>query len=359
MVLGGCAWFMGIGPDEERNMSRDVEFSIILPVCHGGRFLQAALKSIAGLDFPREKFEVLLAGSEADHELTQFVESAPAGRNIDLKLSTATASKAAQLNAAISMARGRIFVFADDDCVFFPDWLEKIGRVFKEMPEIGAVGGVDRTAQDEPPFNIAIDYVLNSFVGTGGLRRGRGLKVGKYYPKLWNMAIRRDVAHSISTGLGPHGRRQVFNEKLEVHEDVELIDRIERTGKRIVFAPEITVMHSRDTTLRSFTVRSFKMAQISRRVGVHALPHSFLSVFAVGFIALAAASTGMEPLRPALALGCVLYGAILLVSGIGGLFRSGLPSMLVYVPIVLAALHFSRGLGYLWSSRYRPAASGL
>ena len=60
------------------------------------------------------------------------------------------------------------------------------------------ITGLDRTGTNEPTFNIALDYVLNSFAGTGGLRSKKGPRVGKYYPKLWNMAILREVALGVS-----------------------------------------------------------------------------------------------------------------------------------------------------------------
>ena len=57
------------------------------------------------------------------------------------------------------------------------------------------------------------------------------------------MAILREVALSVAI-KSLDGSSQVFNETLDVHEDVELIDRIEKTGKRIVYAPDVIVMHS-------------------------------------------------------------------------------------------------------------------
>ena len=332
-------------------MSKEIKFSVILPICHGGSFLTNALRSLGRMEFPRESFEVLFAGPDNDEDLRHAVESESARTNITMKyIGAVQSNRSAQLNAAISQAKGHILVFADDDCVFLPDWLHRLGDVFERENNIGVVGGIDRAGTNEPPLNIALDYVLNSFAGTGGLRRSQGPRVGKYYPKLWNMAILREVALDVMI-RSQGGKSQVFNEALDVHEDVELIDRIEKRGKRIVYAPDVIVMHSRDTTLKSFTCRSFNMARTSRSIGVHRLPHISLTAFVLCVIALTFASIVSEPPRIVLAVVSAIYIVMLMVSALGGFMRSRQLAVGMYVPLLLIALHFSRGLGYLFPWR--------
>jgi len=332
-------------------MDRQIKFSVIVPICHGGNFLKDALKSLGKLAFPLESFEILFAGPDNDEDLRHAVETESARTSVTMKyIGAVLSNRSARLNAAISQARGHILVFADDDCVFFPDWLDRLSDVFGRETNIGVVGGLDRAGTNEPPFNTALDYVLNSFLGTGGLRRSQGPMVGKYYPKLWNMAMLYEVALGVAIRR-PEGPPQVFSEALDVHEDVELIDRIEKTGKRIIYAPEVIVIHSRDTTLPAFTRRSFNMARTSRSVGVHRLPHMSLAAFAVGMIALITASIVSEPLRIVLAGVSSLYITLLLVSALEGFLKTRRVAVVMYVPLLLTALHFSRGLGYLFPWR--------
>jgi GT2 family glycosyltransferase len=332
-------------------MNSEIKFSVILPICHGGNFLKNALKSLGKLEFPRERFEVLFAGPDNDEDLRHAVEAESARTNVTMKyIGAVQSNRSAQLNAAISQARGQILVFADDDCTFLPDWLHRMDNVLERETNIGVIGGLDRTGANEPPFNMALDYVLNSFLGTGGLRRRQGPRVGKYYPKLWNMAISREVALGVAI-KSREGLSHVFDETLEVHEDVELIDRIEKTGKRIIYAPDLIVMHSRDTSLPSFTGRSFNMARTSRSVGVHRLPHIALAAFAISMIALTIASIVSEPLRVVFAGASALYITLLLTSAVIGFVRTRQVAVVKHVPLLLIALHFSRGLGYLFPWR--------
>jgi len=328
-------------------LNKEMKFTVILPICHGGKFLENALDSLAKLEFSPEHFEVLLAGPDYDEKLQHMLAAKSADTGIHFNyIRGPQSNRSALLNAAISQARGRIFVFTDDDCTFPQDWLTRFSGVFARELNIGVVGGLDRTAKDEPALNVALDYVLNSFLGTGGLRR-RGSGVGKYYPKLWNMAVPRETALSLALDH-EEGLYQVFDESLDVHEDVALIDRIEKAGKRIVFSPEVFVTHSRDTTLRTFTRRSFNMARTSRSIGVHRLPHFSLAFFALGMIILTAAAIFFRPIRTVSAAAIIIYAAILLLGGLGGYIRTRRLSVFFYIPVLFVAQHFSRGLGYLF-----------
>jgi len=307
---------------------------------------------LGALEFSREGFEVIVAGQDNDHELCQKIESGRGDRNYTLNyITVAGSNRSAQLNEAILQANGRILVFTDDDCIFPRDWLEKLAQVFEREANIGVVGGKDRTGTDEPSLNVALDYVLHSFLGTGGLRR-KGSLIGKYYPKLWNMAIPREVALGVACRSGA-GKLQVFDETLDVHEDVEITDRIEKSGKRIIYAPGVEVLHARDTTLRSFATRSFNMARTSRSVGVHRLPHILLATFTLGLLALAFASFISRSIGTLFAAVCSAYLIILLISGFGAYIRTGRAALFFYVPVLLTVQHFSRGLGYLFPWRGR------
>src|SRR3989337_59626 len=106
-------------------MIEEIKFSLILPVGHGGSFLRNALKSLHQMDFPQDQFEVLVVGTDGDEESYKNVkdESDMAGFNI-LYISCSNSNNSVKLNTACARARGLLLVFADDDCIFFQDWLQ-------------------------------------------------------------------------------------------------------------------------------------------------------------------------------------------------------------------------------------------
>lgn len=328
-------------------MTGELEFSVILPVCHSGRFLRAALASLRLSALAPGRFEVLVAGTEEDLESCRIVETASAGAEFDLTyVGCVSASRSALLNAACAVARGRFLAFADDDCTFPPEWLSSLLEALQSSPDAGVVGGPDEFCDTREAFGLALDRVLNSFMGTGGCRRGAGAKVGKYYPKLWNMAVPRDVALSVSVRT-EGGASEVFNESLAVHEDVELAERIERAGKRIVFAPRARLTHCRDTTFGSFVHRNFDIARTCRALGVHRLPHMVLAAVLIGVSAVAVLSPFSGAARIVLCVCAATYAASVLGTALSAVRRTRDLRMLVLVPLLLGGLHVARGLGYL------------
>jgi GT2 family glycosyltransferase len=293
-------------------MSSDLHFSIILPVCHGGELLRAAMDSIRKLDYPPEQFEVIVKDET---------------------------NRSAALNAACGEARGKWLAFADDDCVLWPDWLKALRAVTEREPDAGMIGGVDELVTDGSAFDLALDSVLNSFWGTGGLRRGAGVRAGRYYPRLWNMAIARDAIVPMLP--------RVFDESLDVHEDVELAERIRRAGRRIVFAPDWRVGHRRDTNYGSFVRRNFGMARVAGRTGIHRLPHTVLAACVIGALLFVPGSLFIAPLQPVLMFTAGVYGAVLLFCAVVGFVRARKLKVLAIIPALLVSCHFARGAGYL------------
>lgn len=286
-----------------------MEFSVIVPVVHGGRFLEETLGSLRALDYPADEFEVLPAEG---------------------------ASRGAALNAACRRARGRVLVFTDDDCIVPRDWLRVLRAALARDRNVGVIGGRDELAPAGSAFDRAMDFVLNSFLGTGNLRHGDRRGAGRYYPKLWCMAVPREAAAAVEDGQG-----LLFDEKLPLGEDMDLAARVERAGSRIAYAPEWVVAHHRETTWGSFARRSFLSGRVSRALGLQALPHALLSVLAVALF-----------WPPSL----LAYLAVLAAEGVRALIVTGSAAAAALVPGLLATCHVARALGWL-SGRFRGRIS--
>jgi hypothetical protein len=249
------------------------------------------------------------------------------------------------LNEACRVARGNVLVFADDDCVFMEGWLENLKEVMNREPDIGLVGGQDELVSVNSAFGLALDHVLQSFIGTGGMRKGSGVRTGTYYPKLWNMAIPKDIADMVAFE-NEDGQVCVFDESLQVQEDVELARRITREGKRIVCAPEVRIGHKRDTTFGLFVKRNIQKGQTSRQLGTHRLSHSVLMLFSLLVIFSLFTSFYSPLMRSVFFVVGGGYAVILLGASIIGYWRTKRIAVSLMIPVVLIVLHFGRGLGY-------------
>jgi GT2 family glycosyltransferase len=328
-----------------------MEFSVIITVFHESPFLREILASTRQLDLPSDSLEFVVVGAEDNEEARHLVEVESSAAEISFRyIGCASSNRSKWLNVACADAQGNILVFTEDDCVLMPDWLQKLWEVFQREANVGAVGGVDELEHGGSTFDLALDWVLNSFVGTGGLRRKYGSRIGHYYPKLWNMAVPREIAFQAALRT-PDGLPQLFNEYLDVNEDVDLVNRIKQLGKSIVFAPEVRVKHYRVSTFLSFTRRNFYMARTCRSLGVHRLPQSVLASFALGVPALAISSIFFPFLSITFLICLGSYIAILIMSAIAGFIQMRKLSAFILIPLLLASLHFARGLGYLFPLR--------
>jgi len=319
-----------------------MRFSVVLPVCHGGSLLRDAVAAACALDWPPDDFEVWVAGGRDARAAVEEMSSTDRPVHYVVCISPV---RAARLNAACAHAQGDVFVFLDDDARAAPDLLQRLAETLDGHPDAGIVGGVDALAPEAGLFDVALDCVLTSFVGSAGCRTDQGVSAGKYYPKLWNMAVVRAAA--------PEGG--LFDETLPVHEDVDLADRIERAGSEIVFAPAMRVVHRRETTWASVLRRNFAMAGVCRAKGLHRGAHLVAAAGLLGVAVLAALSPWLPSVRLPFVLAFAVYGAVLAAAALAAAWRKRRPALLLVVPWLTASLHAARALGYLFARQARSA----
>jgi GT2 family glycosyltransferase len=332
-------------------MAEPLKFSVILPVYHGGQPLAEALGSLASLDTPPEDFEVLVAGPAGDTDSAAITESQARRAACPVRyVSCPRAWRSAELNEACSQAQGKLLAFTDDDCVLPPNWLVAAERALRSDEDVGMVGGPDEHIPQEDVFGLTHDWVLNSFVGTAGCRKGKGVSLGAYYPRLSNMAVTRRVADQVAVRNGD-GAGHIFDESLSVHENVDLARRVLATGRRIVYEPAMVVRHHRLSSFGHFIARNFRMARAARRLGVHALPHVILSAALVAAALLAVLGFFYPPAALGLAAAAGLYLVVLFAGGLGAAAATGKMQSFVVAPALLASVHVSRAVGYLLPGR--------
>lgn len=317
------------------------KFSVILPVCHGGSFLEKALRSLRYVIRPEGDFEVLVAGHSGEMALLSGQAMLPYLRMVE-----SGGNRSEALNAACKLAQGTWWVFSDDDCVFPSDWLLKIEQKLTDFPDASVLGGSDILALGAGDFDLALDVVLNSWLGTGGTRTDRLMKAGHYYPKLWNMVVSAAAAKHAAAVRG-----RIFDPSLLVHEDVDLIDRIRSQNGQVVYEPSIGVEHSRDTEFNSFFARNMAMAAVCRKAGIHRLSHLTMVIFFAGLALLGIASIFSPRITPILLFMAGSYLAAVVLTAICGAWEKKSLAVLMMVPFLLISLHLARTFGYIFPAR--------
>ena len=179
-------------------------------------------------------------------------------------------------NYGAERAQGDWLIILDSDVVLPEGYLAAIDD---SLQLCDAFGGPDAAHPSFTPVQKAISYSMTSFFTTGGIRGGKA-KLDKFYPRSFNMGIRRDVYQQLG-GFS----------KMRFGEDIDFSYRIVEAGYKPQLIPEAWVWHKRRTDFRKFfrQVYNSGIARINlekRHPGTLKLVHLLPTVFTVGVIAL-------------------------------------------------------------------------
>ncbi len=181
-------------------------------------------------------------------------------------------------NYGAEHSQGDYLIILDSDVVLPEGYLEAVDNELNANPA-DAFGGPDRAHDSFTPTQKAISYSMTSFFTTGGIRGGKK-KLDKFYPRSFNMGIRREVY----SGLGGFSR-------MRFGEDIDFSLRIFEAGYRCRLFPEAWVWHKRRTDFKKFFRQVFNsgIARINlhkKHPGSLKAVHLLPTVFTVGVTGL-------------------------------------------------------------------------
>ncbi len=183
-------------------------------------------------------------------------------------------------NYGVERATADYVIILDSDVVLPSGYLAAVDAELAAAPA-DAFGGPDRAHASFTPMQKAISYAMTSFFTTGGIRGGKK-KLDKFYPRSYNMGIRREVY----AALGGFST-------MRFGEDIDFSTRIFKAGYACRLFPEAWVWHKRRTDLRKFfrQVHNSGIARINltkRHPGTLRLVHLLPAVFTLGCVLLLA-----------------------------------------------------------------------
>ena len=178
-------------------------------------------------------------------------------------------------NYGAERANGKWLIVLDSDVVLPKDYLR---NVESGMRNEDAFGGPDASHPSFTPIQKAISYSMTSFFTTGGIRGGKGKKLDKFFPRSYNMGIRREVYQELGGFT-----------KMRFGEDIDFSYRIIEAGYKTALIPEAWVWHKRRTDFRKFfrQVYNSGIARINlekRHPGTMKLVHLLPTVFTIGVL---------------------------------------------------------------------------
>ncbi|MBN2016604.1 MAG: glycosyltransferase [Candidatus Cloacimonetes bacterium] len=216
--------------------------SIIVPAYNRAEEIDEFLSSFEKQT--KKNFEVIVVDDGSTDSTNQVIEDH--SPNLDLRyFFQQNKGPGAARNLGMEKAKGTIFVFIDSDCTVPENYIENLSQHLKHE-EFDAFGGPDTCHDDFPPFLKAINYSMTSFIGTGGTRGSKGKQLTRYYPRSFNMGIKREVFDAIG-GMN----------SLRHGQDMEFSNRIYDAGFKVTYFDDVKVYHKRRTNLKKFFKQIF------------------------------------------------------------------------------------------------------
>ena len=329
-----------------------MKYSIIVPVYNRPDEVDELLQSLTTQTFRDAEVIIVEDGSSQPCE---DVVRRYAGK-LQLRYYTKENSGPGQTrNFGAEHSQGEFLIFLDSDCVLPPDYLKEVDAELKRK-ECDAWGGPDRAHESFMPVQKAINYSMTSFLTTGGIRGGKKQMDKKFYPRSFNLGIRR----SLYRQLGGFS-------SMRFGEDIDLSLRIYKSGASCRLFPEAWVWHKRRTDFRKFfkQVHNSGIARINlmkRHPGSLKLVHLLPMVFTVGtflcllfaLLFLLLALVGVIALWSMPKPGCANGPMLCIFAGIGGMLIFLLPlllfSLLVFVDSAIRNRSMKIGVLSIWAS---------
>ena len=198
-------------------------------------------------------------------------------------------------NYGVERAKGDYVLIVDSDAVAPAGYLQAIDDELHRQPS-DAWGGPDAAHDSFTDVQKAISYAMTSFFTTGGIRGGKK-QLDKFYPRSFNLGIRREAY----LALGGFSKTR-FSKMSLYGEDIDFSIRIYKAGYSCRLFPEAWVWHKRRTDFRKFWRQVYNSGYARINLWrmypealkpVHALP-SLFTIGVAGLVVLAPFTCGLS-----------------------------------------------------------------
>lgn len=129
--------------NEVRASAIEPKVSLLISAYNEERDIEAKLKNSLDLDYPREKFEIVVASDgsmDATDDIVKRYENNPAGVKVALHRVEGRLGKTVAQNSAVCVCHGEIIVFSDAASMYDRGAIRALVRNYAD-PTVGAVSG--------------------------------------------------------------------------------------------------------------------------------------------------------------------------------------------------------------------------
>ncbi|MDQ3242281.1 MAG: glycosyltransferase, partial [Gemmatimonadota bacterium] len=217
-------------------------FSVVIPTFNRPQRLLRCLSGLSALEFPRDRFEVIVANNGWMAASPEEIAQAGEGLRMNF-ISLPNVGPAAARNAAVRLARGKYLAFLDDDSAAHRRWLAEFDNAFESSPD-ALLGGHTLNALQSNVYSEASQTLIDYLYGYYG---GRAAGREQFFASN-NMAVRADAFRALG-GFDETFRRAA--------EDREFCERWRASGRPFVFVASAIVHHAHELDAGSFLAQHF------------------------------------------------------------------------------------------------------
>jgi GT2 family glycosyltransferase len=253
-----------------------IDFSVIVPVYNRPEEIDELLGSLELQT--RKDFEVIVVEDGSTLSCESIARKYSTSLNLKYFYKE-NSGPGPSRNFGAGKSQGNYLIFFDSDCVIPETYFEETGKELSSSPLKGAFGGADKASPSFTTIQKAISYSMTSFLTTGGIRGG-SKRLDKFYPRTFNLGVKKDVFDKIG-GFST----------MRYGEDIDFSIRVLKAGYECRLFPRAWVYHKRRTDLRKFfkqvyhsgaaRIDLYRLYPESLKL-VHVLP----ALFTLGSIAL-------------------------------------------------------------------------
>jgi len=251
------------------------QFSIIIPVYNRPLEVDELLASLIASTF--KDFEVIIIEDGSANKCDSVISKYQSQIAIQYHFQNNSGPGPAR-NLGASLAKGKYLIFLDSDIIVPATYLEIVAQSLSVHP-LDCFGGPDKSHPSFTPIQKAISYAMTSPLTTGGIR-GSKKKMDRFYPRSFNLGIRKEVFDTVK-GFSP----MRFGEDLDL--SMRIIEHDFSTGLII----DAFVYHKRRTSFKAFYKQVFNsgIARINlnkRHPNSLKLVHCLPAIFTMGVVFL-------------------------------------------------------------------------
>ncbi|MFD8329437.1 glycosyltransferase family 2 protein [Streptomyces lydicus] len=312
--------------------------SVIMPVLNEERHLRNSVRHILEQEYAGEMEVVIALGPSTDRTdeiAAELVAEDPRVHTVP----NPTGRTPAALNAAIKASRHPVVVRVDGHGMLSPNYIATAVRLLEETGAAN-VGGIMH-AEGENAWEDAVAAAMTAKIGVGNAAFHTGGEAGPA-DTVYLGVFRRDALE----------QQGGYNEEFIRAQDWELNFRIREAGGQIWFSPELRVQYRPRPSIKALAkqykdygkwrhvVARYHAGSINLR---YLAPPAAVCAIAAGLV-VGAAVTPWGFVVPAGYLAAITAGSLPAGKGLSVKAR-------VQIPVALATMHMSWGLGFLTSPR--------